>query len=78
MSPAESGQVLLTRKRDFEVVSTSDNIQRIQDAAEVVLDCGPTRRRQNQDGQPSNLKVLLILQVLVSSNEHIESFFCSS
>ena len=78
MRPAESGQLLLTRKRDFEVVSTADTVQRIQDAAEVAFDCGPTRGRQNQDGQMSNRKVLLISQVLVSSNEHIESSFCSS
>ena len=78
MRPAESGQLLLTRKQDFEVVSTADTAQRIQDAAEVVFDCGPTRGRQNQDGQLSDRKVLLISQVLVSSNEHIESSFCSS
>jgi len=78
MRPAESGEVLLTRKRDFEVVSTADTAQRIQDTAEVAFDCGPTRGRQNQDGQLSDRKVLLISQVLVSSNEHIESSFCSS
>lgn len=78
MRPAESGQVLLTRKRDFEVVSTADTVQRIQDVAEMVFDCGPTRGRQNQDGQLSDRKVLLISQVLVSSNEDIESSFCSS
>lgn len=78
MRLAESGQALLTRKRDFEVVSTADTVQRIQDVAEVVFDCGPTRGRQNQDGQLSDRKVLLISQVLVSSNEHIELSFCSS
>jgi hypothetical protein len=78
MRPAESGQVLLTRKRDFEIVSTADTVQRIQDVAEVVFDYWPTRGRQNQDGQLSNRKVLLISQVLVSSNEDIESSFCSS
>lgn len=78
MRPADSGQLLLTGKRDFEVVSTADTVERIQDAAEVVFYCGPTRGRQNQDGQLSDRKVLLILQVLVSSNEDIESFFCSS
>jgi hypothetical protein len=44
----------------------------------VVFDCRPTRGRQNQDGQLSDLEVLLILQVLVGGNEHIESSFCSS
>lgn len=78
MRPAESGQVLLTRKRDFEVVSIADTVQRIQDVAEMVFDCGPTRGWQNQDGQLSDRKVLLISQVLVSSNEDIESSFCSS
>ena len=78
MRPAESWQVLLTKKRDFEVVSTADTVQRVQDAAEVVFDCGPTRGRQNQDGQLSDCKVLLISQVLVRSNEHIKSSFCSS
>ena len=78
MRPAESGQVLLTRKRDFEVVSTADTVQRIQNVAEMVFDCGPTRGRQNQDGQLSDRKVLLISQVLVSSNEDIESSFCNS
>ena len=78
MRSAESGQVLLTRKRDFEVVSTADTVQRIQNAAEVVLDCGPTRGWQNQDGQLSDCKVLLMSQVLVRSNEHIELSVCSS
>ena len=44
----------------------------------MVLDCGPARGWQNQDGQLSDRKALLIPQVLVRSNEHIESFFCSS
>ena len=44
----------------------------------MVFDCGPTRGWQNQDGQLSSRGVLLIAQVLVRSNEHIESFFCSS
>jgi hypothetical protein len=77
MRPAESGQALLTGKRDYEVSSTADTVQRIQDTAEVVFDYGPTRGRQNQDSQLSDRKVLLISQVLVSSNEHIESSFRS-
>jgi len=44
----------------------------------VVFDCGPTRGWQNQDGQLSYRKVLLISQVLVRSNERIEPSFCSS
>lgn len=55
-----------------------DTVQHIQDAVEVVLDCGPTRGWQNQDGQLSDRKVLLIAQVLVRSDEHIELSVCSS
>src|SRR5205809_441791 len=78
MRTTDSGQVLLTRKRDFEVASTRDTVQRIQGAAEVFFDRGPTRGWQNQDGQLSDRKVLLISQVLVRSDEHIESAFCRS
>ena len=78
MRTIESGRVPLTRKRDFEVASTGDTVQRIQDAAEMVFYCGPTRGRQNQDGQLSDRKVLLVLQVLIRSDEHIKLAFCRS
>ena len=78
MRSAGLGQVLPTRKRDFKVVSAVNTAQRVQDAVKVGLDCGPTRSWQNKDGQLSYREVLLIAQVLVRGNEHIESFFCSS
>jgi len=42
MRLAESGQVLLIRKRNFEVGSTADTVQRIQDTVDVIFDCRPT------------------------------------
>ena len=44
---AEFGKRSLSRKRDFEVGSTADTVQRIQNTAEVVFNCGPTCGRQN-------------------------------
>ena len=44
----------------------------------MVPDCGPTRGWQHQDGQLFFRKVLLISQILIRSNEHIELFFCGT
>ena len=53
MRTAESGQVRLTRKRDFKVVPAANTAQRVENALKVVLDDGaysrfPTLRTQGK------------------------------